>query len=545
MGDHVRRRKVDGRVSGDPSASTDSKPQSSSGQRTGNNQNSEELEYLEVKHVVILMVIVFILFFTGAFLFLNAVSSIHPQLNDHEPINSNNDDVHSKKYKLRQSPPEEKSDTLKSNGKKKSEKQKQIKNLNLPTILWWTDMLYPHILSDSPVTQIKCGVGTCYSTDAKEYLGAEMTRGIMFYGTDFRAYEAPLPRQPWHEWALLHEESPMNNYILSHSAMLRLFNHTSTFRRESHFPITTHSLTSLSFLTEREPVPLSVKNKLRKESLAPIVYVQSHCNIASDRDRYVKELMKYIDIDSYGDCLNNKELPSHLQDPVESMFSEEFYDFISNYKFHLAFENAICDDYITEKFFRPFHVGSVPVYLGASTARDWAPNNSSVIMVNSFESPKELAEFIKALDENDEEYEKYLAFKKEGIQNPLLEETMNTRNWAINDFHQHSFITAFECYVCDNIYERWNLEKKQKDDPSVLLPPPSMGQYKHMGCPEPFVPVGKLEDVNLGDDIHTWIQDYWSMHDQALALQRMIREGYGDVSKLFDILHEMYKEKMR
>lgn len=32
--------------------------------------------------------------------------------------------------------------------------------------------------------------------------------------------------------------------------------------------------------------------------------------------------------------------------------------FLSRYKFHLALENAICNDYMTEKLWRPMHLGA-------------------------------------------------------------------------------------------------------------------------------------------------------------------------------------------
>ena len=38
-----------------------------------------------------------------------------------------------------------------------------------------------------------------------------------------------------------------------------------------------------------------------------------------------------------------------LTDAMKSMDSEEFLHFISRYKFTLSFENAVCEDYITEK----------------------------------------------------------------------------------------------------------------------------------------------------------------------------------------------------
>ncbi|XP_038061895.1 alpha-(1,3)-fucosyltransferase 11-like [Patiria miniata] len=428
---------------------------------------------------------------------------------------------------------------------KPSLKQPNSKALPLPTIVWWTDKLFPHFQGQNTV-KIECephqgGLGTCLVTTDKNVLSDPLARGVMFYGSDFRAYEAPLPRQPWHEWALLHEESPLNNQIFSHDVMMSQFNHTSTFRRESHYPITTQHINNLEYFTERKPFPLNVKNQHR-EKLAPIVYIQTHCNVPSDRDRYVKELMKYIDVDSYGKCLNNKKLPESLRDPVESMEAKEFHDFIARYKFHLAFENGICEDYITEKLIRPLHVGSVPIYRGSPSVKDWMPNDHSFILADNFDSPQKLAEFIKGLDKNDKEYLRYLEFKDKGIDNELLRDTMAKRVWGVNEWRKPSFINAFECYLCGRIVERLEAEQAHERDPSAPLLPPSMANGNHVGCPEPTVSFGDISGVARGEDIHFWKEDYWGSKDQAVALKRMIDRGATDSSKLFEELQKMFAE---
>lgn len=56
-------------------------------------------------------------------------------------------------------------------------------------------------------------------------------------------------------------------------------------------------------------VPAKEKSTLiHAKNYAPVLYIQSDCDTASDRDRYVSELMKYIRIDSYGTCVNNARL---------------------------------------------------------------------------------------------------------------------------------------------------------------------------------------------------------------------------------------------
>ena len=365
---------------------------------------------------------------------------------------------------------------------------------DIPIILWWTGRLS----MVKGISEVTCPNAICYSTTNRSYFDDPRTRGFYFYGSDIKPEDLPLPRLPYHEWALLHEESPFNNYMLSHGIMISLFNHTATFRRESDYPLTTQNIDALDYLTKQKPVAVAEKNALRKEEgLAPIVYVQTNCKPPSDRDSYVRELMKYIDIDCYGKCLNNKEMPKELRDPTESLGTEKFDSFLGRYKFHLAFENAICNDYMTEKLFRPLHVGSVPIYKGSPLARDWMPDNRSVIMIDDFESPQKLAEFIKYLDSNDTEYERYLQFKTSiGITNRFLLDHMLNRDWGVNDFKKLDMITGFECYVCHKLTERYKVEKRHKADPSIRLLPPVVADISHLHCPQPhpaFIDETKLD----------------------------------------------------
>ena len=177
----------------------------------------------------------------------------------------------------------------------------------MPLILWWT-----------PFTQDvghfkKCGgkKKNCFFTNIRKYKDRNETKGLLFYGTDFSLHDLPLPRKDYHEWGLLHEESPKNNYLFSFELILKLFNHTSTFKRQSDQPLVTQYLTSIDDLENRTYlVSTEDKNRYQKEEgLAPIAYIQSDCITPSDRDIYVKALMKHIKVDSYGRCLHNKDLP--------------------------------------------------------------------------------------------------------------------------------------------------------------------------------------------------------------------------------------------
>lgn len=206
-------------------------------------------------------------------------------------------------------------------------------------------------------------------------------------------------------------------------------------------------------------MPLAQKNHLR-HTLAPVVYVQSDCDPPSDRDSYVRELMKHIQVDSYGQCLHNRDLPTHLRDST-AMEEQSFYQILSQYKFILAFENAICDDYITEKLWRPLKLGVVPVYYGAPNVHMWLPSNRSAIVVNPNEPPEELAQYLKRLDKNDWEYLTYLDWKlKQDVSNQRLVKELKERQWGVQDITQDNFIDVFECMVCNRIWENINRQNE-------------------------------------------------------------------------------------
>lgn len=283
---------------------------------------------------------------------------------------------------------------------------------------------------------------------------------FLLLGTDFNIDSLPLPRKAHHDWALFHEESPKNNYKLFHKPVITLFNYTATFSRHSHLPLTTQYLEGIGVLkSHRYLVPLPSKNNLRKR-LAPLVYVQSDCDPPSDRDSYVRELMTYVEVDSYGECLHNKDLPRQLKSPA-SMDADGFYRIIAQYKFILAFENAICDDYITEKFWRPLKLGVVPVYYGSPSVTDWLPSNRSAILVSEFSHPRELAAYIRQLDSDDRLYKAYMEWKLKGeISNQRLLTALRERTWGVQDINQDNYIDAFECMVCSKVWDNIRLQEK-------------------------------------------------------------------------------------
>jgi hypothetical protein len=148
----------------------------------------------------------------------------------------------------------------------------------------------------------------------------------------------------------------------------------------------------------------------------------------SGRIECLCELMSFVEVHSYGKVLNNKQIDVDL-----GAFSKEH--LIAQYKFTIAFENSIVRDYVTEKYFQPLLLGSVPIYLGAPNIEDFTPGKNCHVNFNAFDSIKELAEFLIYLDSHEEEYNKYLAWKNMPFHKTFSEKINATREHPISRLH--------------------------------------------------------------------------------------------------------------
>ncbi|XP_031838129.1 alpha-(1,3)-fucosyltransferase 10 isoform X2 [Nomia melanderi] len=342
---------------------------------------------------------------------------------------------------------------------------------DVPIILWWTPFG-----NDGKLRT--CKNYTCYFTKNRTFQYHPKISSFLFYGSNFKINDLP----EWKaSWGLIHEESPRNNPILVQEETLNLFRYSSTFSRFSDVPLTLVNLPGITELLDKKYfIPTKQKTRLMNtKDLAPLLYIQSDCDTASNRDIYVAELMKYIRVDSYGTCLNNAQFDRRLRENyLEILNSEDFLSFNANYKFTIAFENAVCQDYITEKLWRPLIVGSVPIYYGSPSFKDWLPNNMSAISVLDFKDPKSLASFLYDLSNNETEYNKYLTHKlvdNYEIENQRLKNVLDWSNErSLKEYGD--YVNEFECFVCEDIHKINKQERKFVD-------------LKHYDCPLPRHPI--------------------------------------------------------
>lgn len=83
----------------------------------------------------------------------------------------------------------------------------------------------------------------------------------------------------------------------------------------------------------------------------------------------------------------------------------------------------------------------------------WLPNNKSAVLIDDFQTPKELAEFLLNLNENDIEYETYLQHKRLDQQSAITNHIL-LHQLATRPYQTKTLIPDFECFICSNRFEK-------------------------------------------------------------------------------------------
>ncbi len=137
----------------------------------------------------------------------------------------------------------------------------------------------------------------------------------------------------------------------------------------------------------------------------------SNCH-GDTRNIWMSRMMSVMQIDSFGSCNNNKEIPATLQelnrDPRKRIQVKN--EIMKDYFFVLAFENSVEYDWVTEKVYDALEIGVVPVYLGAPNWRDYFPSGG-VVDASYFDSPEELAGHLVAVAKDPIQYSQLLNWK--------------------------------------------------------------------------------------------------------------------------------------
>ncbi|XP_068733653.1 4-galactosyl-N-acetylglucosaminide 3-alpha-L-fucosyltransferase FUT6-like [Montipora capricornis] len=202
-------------------------------------------------------------------------------------------------------------------------------------------------------------------------------------------------KPPSQKWIFHSSESP---YVIHVGHYGDMFDLTLSYRVDSDFWMPYGSYEQIPFVNIAQRDYSAGKDKL-------VAWMVSNCG-PQPRKTFVHELQKYIAVDVFGGC------SGEFGEPRSCPRNKDCTSIIKRYKFYLSFENALCKDYLTEKYWD--HLGEenvIPVVMGgANYAKLAIPG--SYINVLDFNTVKDLADYLHFLDKNNIAYNEYFKWRQ-------------------------------------------------------------------------------------------------------------------------------------
>lgn len=225
----------------------------------------------------------------------------------------------------------------------------------------------------------------------------------------------------------------------THGAHIGEFDMTMDMSPLSNIPITSVPNRFWGMLHSM-PIPSVVEVSRRKLA----VWYGSNCrNTQWDRTGYLKKLSTYIEIDFPGKCLHNTDTKA-----VRAAYAsnEKLYN---DYMFVFGFHNSLDNRNIDEKMFQAFAGNAVNVVMANDIAYYFSPGKHSFIDASRFKTHKDLAEYLKHLQQNPRKYLEYFEYRKQDKPPKVLEAIQETSIYQKGNL----------CRVCACI---WNRDCRRK-----------------------------------------------------------------------------------
>lgn len=194
-------------------------------------------------------------------------------------------------------------------------------------ILYWTDAWgrsdFAIGFGSKPFQQ--CSYRNCYATDNRELFPLETYDALLFHGwhTNVTRGGISWTRSPNQKYVIMHREPPPLSKVDALKSYGIHMNWTMTYRFDSDLAVRHGFVVRSEQKRYRMPNARTFQRKSRM-----IAWFVSHCETDSHREDLVKEMMKYVPVDVFGQCgtlycekdQGNKKLSSkvrRISDPAQ------------------------------------------------------------------------------------------------------------------------------------------------------------------------------------------------------------------------------------
>ena len=286
-------------------------------------------------------------------------------------------------------------------------------------VLLWTRVNNRELFGGRPLSiDFQCcdGIVWTYTTDKSLLKEADV---VEFQGHDIRNEEDLLavPRRTSDSIQLFSYYSWEAKPVLPDLFANVKFNLQRTYRNSAdlHCPYHKHGVCVLN--STLAPLPV----KFEQKSSTPVLAVVSNCKSRSGREYILSNLMTLIEVHSAGACMSNFAVETAgLRDKnqmIRELGSEgpSRIEFMSQYKFVFAVENRLCQDYISEKFWRSLESGAVPIVGTFDRTPNYhlvSPHDQSFIDTSAFPSVFSFANYLQRAAVHKELYMQHHQYRK-------------------------------------------------------------------------------------------------------------------------------------
>ena len=231
---------------------------------------------------------------------------------------------------------------------------------------------------------------------------------VLFNFHTLDSKDIPKYRPPGQKWIFSMYESPSRTNMKLLSRLRFAFNATMTKMVHADIPIPFETYAAGDLLSlkpsDLEELKTELTVMVNKKSKM-VAWFVSNCRTPSAREKYVKKLSKYVQVDVFGKCgkLNCSQQRSDGMDCDRMLDSE--------YRFYLSFENRLCEDYVTEKLRRAVRRDVIPIVLGGADYTKFLPPDT-YLDVRNFKSAQHLATYLYNLANRTSSYVDYLIRKR-------------------------------------------------------------------------------------------------------------------------------------
>lgn len=244
-----------------------------------------------------------------------------------------------------------------------------------------------------------------------------LTHGVIWNGAELTSLDAPSrthlnSHQVWFVRATEVHAPPYRKRPIGDVRWLASMNYASHYGSNTDFPV--------DAIPGLKTWPIANKDLFRHKTHS-ILYMSSNCQTQSERDDFLRRASNFLDIDSVGSCMHNKDFPwrlKHFEEDSEGKsmrlswqnYGPGMRAILEIYRFRLVIINTLCVDYWADgdKIYQSLEARTIPIYLGMPNSHDWDPGiaagvHPAMIHIQDFAGLQELAEFLHDLGADTEE----------------------------------------------------------------------------------------------------------------------------------------------